>query len=66
MAHPTAVVFALSMAVWVADVRFAPVHASVSLPPDRAVAACEGGLSPAAPPGADAEVVTCGARLGSK
>jgi hypothetical protein len=41
-------------------------HASVSPSPDRALAACERGLSPAAPPGADAEVVTCGARLGSK
>jgi hypothetical protein len=60
MAHPTAVVFALSMAVWVADVRLAPT--SVPAPPSP-VPACESGLSASAPADADAEVVTCGARI---
>jgi hypothetical protein len=63
MTHPAALVFALSMAVWVVDVRFAPVRASASASP---AVACENGLSPAAPPGADAEIVTCGARSASK
>jgi hypothetical protein len=59
MAHPAAVVFALSMAVWVADVRLAPPSAAAS----RATAvACESGLSASAPAGADAEVVICAAR----
>lgn len=59
MAHPAAVVFALSMAVWVVDVRFAPA-AERAAP----VAACEDGISAPAPAGADAELVTCGARIG--
>jgi hypothetical protein len=62
MAQPAAVVFALSMAVWVVDVRLAPASAQ---PPSVApVAACENGLSATPPAGADAEIVTCGARLG--
>ncbi len=63
MANPTAVVFALTMAVWVADVRLAPKHAEPT--PVRApVAACESGISASAPAGVDLEVVTCGTRLG--
>ena len=61
MSHPAALVFALSMAVWVVDVRFAPVAAPVT--PSESAAACESGLSAEAPAGADAEVVTCGARI---
>jgi hypothetical protein len=49
------------MAVWVVDVRFAPVAAPVT--PSESAAACESGLSAEAPAGADAEVVTCGARI---
>ncbi|HTA89902.1 MAG TPA: hypothetical protein VK745_10015 [Polyangiaceae bacterium] len=61
MAHPAAIIFALSMAVWVADVRLAPAGLpSSSLEP---VAACVNGWSPVAPAGADAEVVSCGTRL---
>jgi hypothetical protein len=61
MAHPIAVVFALSLAVWVADVRLAPTSAV----PQPAVAAgqCLSGLSSDAPAGADAEVVVCASRL---
>ncbi|HEX3777662.1 MAG TPA: hypothetical protein VHV51_24500 [Polyangiaceae bacterium] len=60
-AHPAAVIFALSMAVWVADVRLAPsrmAHESVA-----PVAACEAGPSASSPPDADAELVVCGSRL---
>jgi hypothetical protein len=60
MAHPVAVVFALSMAVWVADVRLTPTLA----PSERApLAQCESGLSASAPAGADAELVTCATRI---
>jgi hypothetical protein len=60
MAHPTAVVFALSLAVWVADVRFAPAPA---LPvPAAPVPTCESGLGASAPADADAELVICGTR----
>jgi hypothetical protein len=58
MAHPAAVVFALSLAIWVADVRFAP-PASHSAP----APACESGLSAETPPGLDAEVVVCATRV---
>jgi hypothetical protein len=61
MAHPAAVVFALSMAVWVADVRLAPASAPAS--PATPAAACENGLSASAPAGADAEVVICAPRV---
>jgi hypothetical protein len=61
MSHPAALVFALSMAVWVADVRFAPAPEPVA--PSESVAACESGLSAETPAGVDAEVVTCGARI---
>jgi len=60
MAHPTAVVFALTMAVWVADVRFAPKRAE---PAPAPIAACESGINPSTPANADLEIVTCGTRL---
>jgi hypothetical protein len=59
MAHPAAVVFALSMAVWVADVRFAPARPAPVAP---SAASCQSGLSSAPPDGADAEVVVCAPR----
>lgn len=62
MAHPAAVLFALSMAVWVVDVRFAPVSSPPL--PVAPVAACQSGASDSPPDGADAEVVSCGARTG--
>lgn len=57
MSNSFAVLFALSMAVWVADVRFAPHPAHASNLP-----ACESGLSSTPPADADAEVVVCGSR----
>ena len=62
MAHPTATVFALTMAVWVADVRMAPKHAEPT-PAPVAVAACQNEINPSTPADADLEIVTCGARL---
>jgi hypothetical protein len=61
MPQPAAVVFALSMAVWVADVRFAPA-APADSSAAVAAASCESGPSNAAPDGADAEVVVCAPR----
>jgi len=55
MTHPVATLFALSMAVWVADVRFAP-------PPTSVAPACASGPSVTAPADADVELVVCGAR----
>jgi hypothetical protein len=63
MDQPAAFVFALSMVVWVADVRLAPSHARTQSEPASAVAACETGYSAAAPVDADAELVTCAARI---
>jgi len=60
MANPTAVVFALTMAVWVADVRLAPKRVESAPAP---VSACQSGPSLVTPTGADLEIVTCGARL---
>ncbi len=62
MAHPAATVFALTMAVWVADVRMAPKHADPA-PAPVAAAACQNGINPSTPADADLEIVTCGARL---
>lgn len=62
MAHPTATVFALTMAVWVADARLAPKHAD-HVPAPVAAAACQDGISPNTPADADLEIVTCGAHL---
>ena len=61
MPQPAAVVFALSMVVWVADVRLAPAPAP--LMDATPAAACESGVSAAAPADADAEVVTCAPRI---
>ncbi len=58
MAHPVAVVFGLSLAVWVADARLPQLLAA---PPSQAVT-CRNGPSNAAPPGADLEVVVCSSR----
>ena len=60
MAHPIATLFALTMAVWVADVRLAPAPAPVVPAP---AAACQAGPSANTPADSDAEVVVCGARL---
>jgi len=62
MAHPTATVFALTMAVWVADARLAPKHVD-QVPAPEAAAACQDGVNPSTPADADLEIVTCGARL---
>ncbi len=61
MAHPTATVFALTMAVWVADVRLAPKSAELATTRAPAVA-CQDGVSATPPADADLEIVTCGAR----
>jgi len=56
MAHPVAAVFAMTLAVWVADVRLAPAPAAPPAPP---AASCQSGPSSSAPEGADLEVVVC-------
>ncbi len=53
MAHPVAVVFAMTMAVWVADVRLTPA------PAPQSASTCHSGPSSTAPAGADLEVVVC-------
>jgi len=59
MPDSAAVVFALAMAVWVVDVRFAPRPAAPVTP----VASCPSGpSSSASSDGADAEVVVRAAR----
>jgi len=58
MPNSAQVLFALAMAVWVIDVRFAPKSA----PAGSEVAACQSGPSVAAPAGADLEVVVCAPR----
>jgi len=60
MPNSAQVLFALAMAVWVVDVRFAPKHARAASAPE--VVACQSGPSVAAPAGADLEVVVCAAR----
>ena len=62
MPDSAAVVFALSMAVWVADVRFAPKPAVPEIAPPASAVSCESGPSSATPDGADAEVVVCAPR----
>jgi len=59
MAHPVATLFALSMAVWVADARLTPV---IAPSPATATASCQSGPSTAAPADADVEVVVCASR----
>ncbi len=72
MAHPVATLFALTMAVWVADVRFAPAVTPIepaaptpalAAPVAPAADACVSGPSATAPSDADVEVVVCGTRL---
>ena len=60
MPNSAQVLFALAMAVWVVDVRFAPKHANAPAPSE--VVTCQSGPSVAAPAGADLEVVVCAPR----
>lgn len=62
MPDSAAVVFALSMAVWVVDVRFAPKPAVPEVTSATSAVSCESGPSGATPDGADAEVVVCASR----
>jgi hypothetical protein len=62
MAHHVATVFALTMAVWVADVRLAPPR-PVAPVPAVAAASCHSGRIATPSPGADEEFVVCGTRL---
>ena len=55
MSDSAAVVFALAMAVWVVDVRFAPKPAAPVTP----AASCATGPSSSESDDADAEVVVC-------
>jgi hypothetical protein len=59
MAHPVAVVFAITMAVWVADVRLAP---QAPAPESTSAASCKSGPSATAPADADLEIVVCAPR----
>ena len=64
MAHPVATLFALSMAIWVADVRLAPAIAPEAPAVSAAVSAadvCRSG--PSATADADLEIVVCGSRV---
>lgn len=73
MAHPVATVFAITMAVWVADARFAPAPESVPAPeaaltPAAAPAAdapatCHPGPTASPSAGADLEIVVCASRI---
>ena len=59
MAHPVAVVFAITMAVWIADVRLAPAPTA---PPATSAASCKSG--PTTPSeGSDLDIVVCAPRL---
>lgn len=60
MPNTAQIVFALAMAVWVVDVRFAPKPAQVLPAPTSAV--CQSGPSAETPAGADLEVVICASR----
>ena len=60
MPNSAQVLFALAMAVWVLDVRFAPKSAAV--PAASTDVSCQNGPSRAAPDGADLEVVICAQR----
>jgi hypothetical protein len=60
MANPAQAVFALTLAIWVADVRFAPQHAA---PQAAAEASCQSGPSSTPPADADLEVVVCAPQL---
>jgi hypothetical protein len=60
MPNSAQVLFALAMAVWVVDVRFAPKSTHAPAAPDQV--SCQSGPSDAAPSGADLEVVICAQR----
>jgi len=60
MPNSAQVLFALAMAVWVVDVRFAPKPAKAQAAAEQA--SCQSGPSVAAPAGADLEVVICAQR----
>jgi len=57
MAHPVAAVFAMTLAVWVADVRLAPQP--VAPQTTAAASTCKSGPSSTPPADADVEVVVC-------
>ena len=60
MPNSAQILFALAMAVWVVDVRFAPKPEPAQLVPTSA--GCHSGPSAEPPAGADLEVVICGER----
>ena len=60
MPNSAQVVFALAMALWVVDVRFAPKHDAAPAAP--ASIACQSGPSSEVPAGSDFEVVVCAER----
>jgi hypothetical protein len=60
MPNAAQVLFALAMAVWVVDVRFAPKPVPTRAGPE--VSSCQSGPSVDAPAGADLEVVVCAPR----
>ncbi len=59
MPNSAQVLFALAMAVWVVDVRFAPTPVPQAT---SATAACQSGPGVQAPAGADFELVVCAQR----
>ncbi len=62
MPDSAAFVFALSMLVWVADVRSTPKPVAPEVLSPASSASCQSGPSRAAPDGVDAEVVVCAPR----
>ncbi len=55
MSNPAAAVFAMTLAVWVADVHFAPQPAART----TVATNCQSGPSSSAPADADIEIVVC-------
>jgi len=60
MPNSAQVLFALAMAVWVVDVRFAPKHEQAHAASGRS--GCHSGPSSETPAGSDFEVVVCAER----
>jgi hypothetical protein len=60
MASPQAVIFALALAVWVADAGFTRAHAHHQS--EGRAPGCQEGVSTTPPDGSDLEIVTCGTR----
>jgi hypothetical protein len=60
MPNTAQILVALSMAVWVVDVRFAPEPAPVQVAPTHV--SCQSGPSGAPPAGVDFEFVVCAQR----